>query len=52
MNDGIYTAQQQVITPQLVQEIIGVILVVVMVMWGFRQFGRTVRGEPIEQIPI
>jgi len=43
---------QLVETASLVAGAIGLIVVVVMVAWGFRQMRRSVRGEPLEEPPL
>jgi len=38
--------------PQLVQQVIGVVLLVVLVAWGLRQVKQVIKGEPVEQLPF
>lgn len=52
-NNETYLAQQQQIdTAGFVANAIGVVMLVVMVVWGFRQVRRTIKGEPVEEIPF
>lgn len=53
MSFGQNQGQAQVIeTASLVAGAIGLIVVVVMAAWGFRQIRKSVRGEPMEEPPI
>lgn len=53
MDNEIYPSQQlQQVTAQVVQEIIGGIIMVVFLVWGLRQVVRAFKGEPIEQAPL
>jgi len=51
-NESYLVQQQQIDTSAFVASAISVVLLVVMVAWGFRQLRRTIKGEPVEQVPF
>jgi len=49
-NGGLYDVQQ--VMPLLIQQVISGVILVVILVWGFRNVRRSIRGEPLEEIPI
>jgi len=51
-NETYLAQQQQIDTAGFVASAIGVVMLVVMVVWGFSNIRRAIKGEPMEEPPF